>query len=328
MPVEDIVLSLSAHRRLLQVLISEAILICPTVDGVRYLEKTVKATQNQNIRTMWLTALPRVRSFVHRRAPVASLARIEELEKLRHEWQGEISVAIVEPTRAWLLGVAENEVVGLDVVSDIEIVRYDAIDLSSALTTHRAILGRDVLVGSNRETVWTERFAALAMSSQHVTILDRYIGKAMVEGRCAGLTWLVDHIAKDGPATLALVTGTGQAYAVSDIKRAADLTLGNAAHGLVSVKLIIAPDRAFFEAHARHVRFDRSAAVLVEPGIDVFNNTYARQTFPCPLIEADGAIRRENAIRQRRVFLGDLKINLWKHMQYCGELVLAVRAVR
>jgi hypothetical protein len=291
----------AAHRRLLEVLMRESIVVIPADDALQRLHERVTVVQDSAVRTLWLTAMARLRYLPNPKTTASPIEELYDAAALERDWgSGTTSVAVVEPTRAELFGLAQGSACFEASPGGPEVTRYDSIDSSDRFRRMRES-STDVAAGVHRDTVWNERFALLADTSREVIIIDRYIGKNLVHGRANGITWLATKIAASGAQALTIVTGCATSYSHSDIANAADKVLGPCAAGLRTAQLVISDDSAFYAGHARHVRFDRSAALLVEPGCDVFNTTTAKQTYPCFMIDPIAAIARETEVRKRRI---------------------------
>lgn len=305
----DTARSAAAHRRFLQVLIEDVRLVIPNSAGLDNLKAAVAQSPHQYIKSLWLTALPRLRHVAHAAAPVAPISEIDDVAVLTRLWRGEVRSVFAEPTRAIVMGLP-SEWACSDNSVDPELVRWDLVDSSNLLASARAEQRSDVTAGTDREDVWRAKFADLASGSSEIHILDRYAGTAMASRPVDGLRWLLEKCLSVSSTRVSLVTATTREYSVSDIVTAAHTHFRQLVTGEVSLRLVIAPENAFRVAHARHVRFDRSAAVLVEPGIDIFNSRTAPQTFPCYLAALDGALERETEVRRHRVHIEDFRAPL------------------
>jgi hypothetical protein len=282
------------HRRLAEVLLRHAIIVLSDPDEMGRFVDALQAMP-QSVRQWWDVALPVIRQSVGR--PLDPIENLDDAVTLHQVWGSIADVVVVERLRAMELGVPDSAASRALSDPSMEIVRHDLIDGSETVAGLLQLGVRDIPSGSDREAVWKERFDRLARHSRHVVVFDRYAGRQLLRGRGGGVEWFLQKLDSCGSTSLQLITGCDDASSCQGILGALGAFFASLkAGGLRKVVVIVGSDRAFFNAHARHVRFDSTHAVLVEPGFNIFARRRVDQDFPCALADLDAARARERVI--------------------------------
>jgi hypothetical protein len=297
------------HHQLLESLIRYCALVVGGPADLGRLAASIKSLPVA-LRKRWETALDRIPIENLGRTSQLPLSEIDDPSVLEAQWAGLIRIAILEDTRAIVLGVPSTEGCYLDPGAKVELARFAYFPAAATLQKVIALQQEDVASGTARSLVWSQRFALLAKLSKRITIFDRYMGRECCRSGSTGLAWFLNQTdSLTGSRAVTLITGFDHELPEQQVESSIQrLAAQLRSHGIQEINYILADDSAFRLAHARHIRFDRLHAILVEPGLAAFSKEIVQQTFPCVALSLKGALEREEVIRTRHSCRGIIQL--------------------
>ncbi|MBL7253863.1 hypothetical protein [Paractinoplanes lichenicola] len=226
-------------------------------------------------RAVWQAVLVELRKqnrWTIRTPAAAALASISAPDDLRRHWGSDTDVAVVAPETRTVL----NAVAAPDVATAETFVHSPALrrirDLAEDATAE---------YGSPREQFWTDVLKPLATGALQVTLLDRYLFKALWDldagrhwtrrWRGEHLSWLLERIqAVSSPgAEIRLVGMADKSYPEHDAEStAAALRAIWAPRGVRATVTLATPAKVSDFPHDRHIRFSTGGAVTLGAGFD------------------------------------------------------------
>jgi len=308
----DPALSRSNHRRFIDLWARLGALVYG--DGVGpTLDEVIRRIPDQDTRKLWQLSTRRNRKRAVSAAdwPVLTATKsVEELNPLAAYAQ----LACLEPVRAVVFGLPEDETCFRMDGCAIEICRFDAADQSEGFKDAETLSRQSVEVGELAKDVWRTRFMALARFSEQVVVVDPYcvlqheaslaggnrgpsgLHRLLTELDATGLPHRVKIFAaadKDGRPDEAraeqLIQAEWRQMARGGV-REIELRWGLSNHGFVSV------------AHDRYVRFDK-AMLNLGGGIEVLAGHSVIRRSACSLEPCNGPSDVEKSLLPRTVLI-------------------------
>ena len=210
----------------------------------------------------------------------------------------EFDVAILEETRAGVLGIGDGE---SEWFGQVEGIRLWDIDISEKFSRSEALSSAPIRIGESVANIWNERFQRLAAYSREVVVVDQYAAR---DNNKAGILRLLQYLDKDSKSCrVTLYSSPDSNVAAPQLieawMKAEAAKLSGSGIGSVSVKLF---DQSDFgkHAHDRHIRFD-NAVVRIGRGLRIFENPSVQEATDVDLlILKPGALEQKELDLRRR----------------------------
>lgn len=292
----------AAHRDLIELLSSYGLLVLAGAADREDLTAAVTSLPGP-IRKLWTASLGHFATIQLPPPAPIPLSGVADTATLAGQWRDKIRVAFTTESKATSLGLPPTDPSFVDPGSEIEITRMDLPRDSMRIQQAEQLMRADVVPGTARETVWSDRFDELAHVVKSVTIADRY---AVIDfftndrpDQGAGLRWFLDKLDLSTPVSVHLICqAPSRSSAGLWCSRLSKLQTQLTAGGLQSLTVTLAPHPVFRdEAHCRHVRLG-NVAVLLDRGLAMFDQPQCTQSTPCSLGDRRGAQQREHRIEQ------------------------------
>ena len=192
-------------------------------------------------------------------------------------YHDEFEVALLEETRATVLGIPEDE---SEFFGNLEGIRFSDIVLSTKLNKDSTFTIR---IGDEREGLYEEKFHALAVHSRDIVIVDRY---ALEEDHIRGVFWLLDRLMRDSigcGVTIYSSVGDSNYQRESRLIENEFREFFEQSKGGINIKvLLFAGDVFNTYAHDRHIRFNNHV-FHIGRGLYVFGREQNDRETECSL---------------------------------------------
>jgi len=278
----------AAHERLVEQWHAHGILV---FEGAAKNQSAIVAKVNelpQSLRSFWKTALKagRLTAGPAGWAGLHNMERIEDLNPLL----GSVRLAYLETVRfCSILELEEtSEETGRVMTKPaIELIRFDCADRAQAFSDLKQLASLNIDQGTSINQVWSQRFAPLAASCQHVSVVDAY--SLQSSGGIQGLEWFA------GKLNLLSRGVSLKIYASCDLEeppnglipspenlsqRVENIAKALPPGGIRALDLHLVPNGFFRkDSHGRYIRFN-SDVVEMDLGLSLFNadaNGYTRR---------------------------------------------------
>ena len=210
----------------------------------------------------------------------------------------ELEVALLEETRAVVLGIPDGE---SRCYGQVEGVRLWDIDISEKFSCSETLSSTPIGIGESTSDIWKQRFQRLAAYSKEIVVVDQYAVRPSNIGGLLRLLRFLDRDTKDCRVTVySSPDGPGKAVQLIEARMRAEIGgLSGNGIGCVSVHLF---DKSDFgkHAHDRHIRFDNSV-VRIGRGIRIFEQLIVPEA-----TDVDLLVLKPGTREQKEVDLGKL----------------------
>jgi hypothetical protein len=205
---------------------------------------------------------------------------------------GTVDLVCLEDTRAVLNFLDDGECSKILLNDTLEVCRFDCADQSRSFVTQRKIWDQPIYIGESRKAIWASRFSGLSLHARHISIVDRYAGKALLEkhstGQLCGLTRYLQLLNKmdcSGTKKRSLSVYVSDICA-DPVQLEVYLRKIASSYGenLASLHLYIGNDHLFSKvAHDRFLRFD-ALITSIGRGVSIFEDDPCTANFACGLM--------------------------------------------
>jgi hypothetical protein len=227
--------------------------------------------------------------FIKHQPPSAKrLDNLSAITELFPEWKGSADIAVFANDQADRFGLAANEMVRHDSVSDIDVARAPAAAFSGAFLTCRSDAEGVLAKDAPRDELWDRCFLPLARVSRRLTLLDRYLVQNLADltasARAADgfMAWFLDHVdreAKDGCELeiIAFRGGPGQQPydGAAAAQLVSDVLVGDGGR-LSRIELVVTQPASYLP-HDRHLNSNLGLAVTFPASFNVFEGERVRK---------------------------------------------------
>ena len=186
---------------------------------------------------------------------------------------GEFDVAILEETRAVVLGIPDGE---SRCFGQVEGIRLSDIDISKKFSYSETLSSTPIGIGESISHIWSQRFQRLAAYSREIVVVDQYVARGSNVDGMLCLMRLLDRDATDCRLTVySSLDQYGKPECIEARIRATTAKFAGNGIGKVSVRLFDESDFKKY-AHDRHIRFDNSV-VRIGRGMRIFENPIVQE---------------------------------------------------
>jgi hypothetical protein len=203
-----------------------------------------------------------------------------------------VDLVCLEETRANLYFLDEGGHAKHLVGNSFEICRFDCADQSQSFVDRRRLWDQPIYIGETRSTIWGSRFSGLSLHARHISIVDRYAGKTLVEkhsaGESCGLARYLQLLNKlDCVGAKKKVLNIYLSDVGTDLMQL-ELNLrkivSSYGKNLASVRLFVGQYKLFSKvAHDRFLRFD-ALVTSVGRGVSIFEDDRCAANFSCGIM--------------------------------------------
>lgn len=204
--------------------------------------------------------------------------------------QNKFEVAILEETRAIVLGIPDGEA---RKYGSVEGVRLWDIDVSGTFEESLTLSKKAISVGELTDTVWEKRFQRLATYCRNVVIVDQHAARS---NNVNGIFRLLRYLARDSyKCRVTLYSSPNDSGDVpqaieGNMKRAVSSLVGNGIES-VTVRLFHESDFRIY-AHDRHIRFDNNV-IKIGRGTRIFEHSDIREATDVDLVTLTAGTHEE-----------------------------------
>ena len=188
---------------------------------------------------------------------------------------GKFEVALLEETRAEVLGIGDGETKKFDEIEGVRFADYPLwrAEFQKASLPRIASLTY-IASGSDREDIWEKYFRRLAEFSQEIVIVDRY---AVQEPDIQGIFWLLERLTDISKSSTIQINSSvnvqrGQDRRPYEIEEQFKKKFQNKSVITTKVRLFDDRDPMSKIAHDRHIRFDNYVIGIGRGPAAIFSN--------------------------------------------------------
>ena len=220
--------------------------------------------------------------------------------------RGEFELAVLEETRASVLGISEEE--SGKFFGDVEGVKLCEVDQSQKFQHSLQRSQEIVRIDKSVEDLWQERFQRFAEYSQNIVIFDRFAVRDDANQNISGLFRLIDLLDRDASGCNITIYSSpdpniNQHAAIESVRNNLQSKFGGLnGNGIGSVEARLFLDRKFrLPGHDRHIRFDDNI-FSIGIGVELFRFGNVRQAMHCAqtVLELDKPEYRERRLDRDR----------------------------